>query len=200
MIEMKTNTQIWMNLKKEPMSNANPADLADHTIPSNTGFLYQLGGGQTWGLYFPNGGEVLAGGLYTASKKQPIEVWDDAVSGKSTKAGRGSSQLEEKTFGIPGFIVSDVSAKGLQFSLTGAAGKTTGQTTHHHPISLGGMGAAASLGPSTTVKAVKPEDYAKQKGLIDADEPSDAKPGRNTSAAKIVAIGNWDVVPKFLAD
>jgi hypothetical protein len=61
------------------------------------------------------------------------------------------------------------------------------------------MGAAASLGPSTTVKAVKPEDYAKQRGLIDA-EPSDAKPGRNTSAAKIVAIGNWDVVPKFLAD
>lgn len=184
---MRTTGTIWTSLKNEPMQNANPADLADHKIPSNTGFLYQLGGGQSWGLYFPNGGEIFVGGMYAADAQHPIEVWDDSVSGKSTASGRGGSQLEEKTFGIPGFVVGDVSAKGLLFHL---AKGNTGQITV--PITLSGMGAATSSGSTPFTSSGPPPPYQPPS----KEKP---KPGRNTAAAKIIAFGNWDVVPVYFA-
>ncbi len=191
---MMTNATIWNKLKNEPMKSANPAALSaggSVVIPSNTGFCYKLGDGQTWGIYFPNGGEIMAGGMFQASKKQPIEVWTEA-------AQRRGSQLEEKTFGIPGFIVSDVGAKGLQFTL-GAKGAITTQ-----PINISAMQSGTGTpAPSPSQGQVAPGDYAtyrKQQGLPDDDEEDKPKPGRNTAAAKIIGFGNWDVVPEYFAD
>lgn len=189
---METDTNLWTTLGTNTMFGANPAELSGKKIPNKTGFIYQLGGGQTWGLYFPNGGEVLDGGFFMPSTKQPIEVWDDSHSPRS----RGS-KLEELTFGIPGFIPPDVSAKGLQFNVSGPQSWTSQKIS-------GSMASATSPSPTTTpATPIAPGDYAayqKEKGLTDDDDKPKAKGGRNTAGAKIIAIGNWDVVPKFLSD
>lgn len=189
---MMTTTTIWNKLKNDPMRQANPADLVAQgniVVPPNTGFCYKLGGGQTWGLYFPKGGEIMVGGMFQASKKQPIEVWTE-------EPGRRASQLEEKTFGIPGFLVGDTGARGLQFTL-GAKGAVTTQT-----INIGPFQSGTGTPTPSSVSAVAPGDYAayaKQQGLTD-DEEDKPKPGRNTAAAKIIAFGNWDVIPDYFAD
>jgi len=187
---MRTTTTIWNKLKNEPMQRANPADLAaqgDIIIPPNTGFCYKLGGGQSWGLYFPKGGEIFLGGMYAADAQHSIEVWDDSVSGKSTKAGRGSSQLEEKTFGIPGFLIGDTGAKGLQFSLGLGTGGNRAFVTKPINIApfLSGSSGSQSLSLPSVGKTVK---------VMSVSKP---KPGGK--AAKIIAFGNWDVVPVYFA-
>ena len=184
---MMTNSTIWNKLKGEPMQKANPCNLFDEgdvTVPTNTGFCYKLGGGQTWGLYFPKGGEIVdAGYHYAGTAAQPIEVWNDA-------AGRGSSQLEEKTFGIPeGWdIVCDHSAKGLQFTL-GSGGAVATQPINLAPMISGAKRTTTPSGVAQSGTAVK----AKSSKVV-------PKPGRNTVAGKIVGIGNWNVIPDFLAD
>ena len=127
----------------------------------------------------------MVGGMFQASKKQPIEVWTEAVQ-------RRGSQLEEKTFGIPGFLVSDTGAKGLQFTL-GAKGAVT---THSFQSPLYTQSGTGTSAPSS-VSAIPPGVFPG--GLTD-DEEDKPKPGRNTAAAKIIAFGNWDVIPDYFAD
>ena len=193
---MMTSTTIWNKLKNEPMQRANPADLVAQgniVVPPNTGFCYKLGDGQTWGLYFPNGGEIMVGGMFQASKKQPIEVWTEAVQ-------RRGSQLEEKTFGIPGFLVSDTGAKGLQFTL-GAKGAVTTQTINTTPMQSGTGSGTIKVPPFSGVAPGDYTAYMKEQGLTDDDDEKEKpKPGRNTAAAKIIAFGNWDVIPDYFAD
>ena len=197
---------MWTSLMVMPMQWANPADLVAQgniVIPPDTGFCYKLGGSQSWGLYFPNGGEIFVGGMYAADAQHPIEVWDDSVSGKSTKAGRGSSQLEEKTFGIPGFLVGDTGAQGLQFSLGANISSPIPATLTTQPINIAPFlsGTAALTGhPPVPAVSVAPGDYtayAKQQGITDDDQKQMPKSGGK--AAKIIAFGNWDVVPVYFA-
>ena len=147
-------------------------------VPAETGFLFKLGGDQLYGLYFPNGAEITKdAGFVSATTSQPIEVYD------STQ-GRGTQTLSEAIPGLPIMLICDNSAKGLTFDVGGSSNPGVNVT----PWIVGTSGLS---GPNL----LTPQQ---QQGGIGQPAKKMPKPGRNTAAAKVIGIGNWDFIPDLL--
>jgi hypothetical protein len=175
---MDTSVKLWQNLSTDPMAPANPCNLMDQgdvTIPPSTGFLWKLGGNQSYGLYFPNGTTIAKdGGLVVGTATQPIEVWDNT-------RGRGNSSLSQEIMAV---LMCDNAASGLTFvghgGVTGAASIPGVDVSQY--LTAGSKTAALPQQQGTTAKPAK----------------TMPKPGRNTKAGKIIGIGNWDFIPDLL--
>ena len=175
---MDTTVNFWQTLAGNAMAPANPCNLMDQgnlTIPPKTGFLFKLGGSQQYGLYFPNGADIAHNsGFVSATTTQPIEIWDNT-------SGRGKQALSNAIIGLPVMLMCDNSAKGLTFDIAGS--------------SKPGVDVTPYLSGSTS--AATPLPAQQQQPSPVAATP---KPGRNTAAAKIIGIGNWDFIPDLLAN
>lgn len=169
----------WRAFANEPMAPANPCNLMDVgnvKIPAKTGFLFKMGGGGHYGIYFPNGAEIAHNSaLVTASAQQPIEVWDDT-------AGKNKQQLTEP---IMAMLICDNSAKGLTFQASGS--------------STPGVDVTPWLTSSVTPAAhpAQAPQASQQQPMKGVAAP---RKGRNTAASKIIGIGNWDVIPDLFAN
>jgi len=175
---MDTTVNFWQTLAGNAMAPANPCNLMDQgnlTIPPKTGFLFKLGGSQEYGLYFPLGADIAHNsGFVSATTSQPIEIWDNT-------SGRGKQALSNAIIGLPVMLMCDNSAQGLTFDIAGS--------------SKPGVDATPYLSGSTS--AATPLPAQQQQPSPVAATP---KPGRNTAAAKIIGIGNWDFIPDLLAN
>jgi len=176
---MDTTVNFWQTLAGNAMAPANPCDLMDQgnvTIPPKTGFLWKLGGSQEYGLYFPNGADIAHNsGFVSATAAQPIEIWDN-TSGKFKQA------LSSAIIGLPVMLLCDNSAKGLTFDSSGS--------------SVAGVDVKSYLSGSTSKATPLPAQQQTTKSPL----KEVLKPGRNTAAAKIIGIGNWDFIPDLLAN
>ena len=177
---METTVNQWQTLAGNSMAPANPCNLMDQgnlVIPPKTGFLFKLGGNQQYGLYFPNGADIAHNsGFVSATSTQPIEIWDNT-------GGRGKQSLSNAIVGLPVMLMCDNSAKGLTFDSSGS--------------SKAGVDVTPYLSGSTSAAQPLPQQQQQQQP---APTPATPKPGRNTAAAKIIGIGNWDFIPDLLAE
>jgi len=185
---MKTTVNFWQTLSQQPMSAANPCNLMDQgnvKVPAETGFLFKLGGDQLYGLYFPNGAEITKdAGFVSATTSQPIEVYD------STQ-GRGTQTLSEAIPGLPIMLICDNSAKGLTFDVGGSSNPGVNVTPWIVGTSgLSGPKFRGGKGVTPQQQQVRPNPSGKL-----ARTP---RAGRNTAAAKVIGIGNWDFIPDLL--
>ena len=177
---MDTTVNMWQTLGSNAMANANPCDLMDQgnvTITPKTGFLWKLGGNQYYGLYFPNGADIAHNsGFVSATAAQPIEIWDST-------SGRGKQALSNAIHGLPIMLICDNAASGLTFDSSGS--------------SVAGVDVKSYLSGSTSSATPLP---AQQQQTTQSPLKEVLKPGRNTAAAKIIGIGNWDFIPDLLAE
>ena len=177
---MDTTVNNWRSLSSDPMAPANPCNLMDQgdvTIPPKTGFLWKLGGSQEYGLYFPNGTTIAKdSGLVVGTAQQPIEVYDNT-------RGRGGQTLSQEIMAV---LMCDNAASGLTFEWHSSTHISSSPGVDYNKYLTAGSKTAPLPQQSTTPK----------KGV--AAKKKMPRAGRNTKAAKVIGIGNWDFVPDLL--
>ena len=102
----------------------------------------------------------------------------------TARVGRGTQQaLSNAIQGLPIMLICDNAAKGLTFDSSGS--------------SVAGVDVKSYLSGSTSSATPLP---AQQQQTTQSPLKEVLKPGRNTAAAKIIGIGNWDFIPDLLAE
>ena len=125
---------------------------------------------------FPNGADIAHNsGFVSATAAQPIEIWDST-------SGRGKQALSNAIQGLPIMLICDNAASGLTFDSSGS--------------SVAGVDVKSYLSGSTSKATPLPAQQQTTKSPL----KEVLKPGRNTAAAKIIGIGNWDFIPDLLAE